>query len=213
MHETIYRVFEETNMPKQTQLSLRQQKFVTQYLKHGNATKAALDAGYSKATAEKNAALWTGKNREKCRSKAIWNAIQKARDEIALEHGIQKGMIYKQFKRMIDFDIRNLFDENGYLKPLHKIDEDTAACISAFDVTSRQIGDAENPVIEKITKIKVVDRIAALDSLCKIKGLFKENHTIELSMEKLDSFFAALPESVAEKIKRAVRDRFSRKRS
>ncbi|MBF0588676.1 MAG: terminase small subunit [Magnetococcales bacterium] len=64
-------------------------------------------------------------------------------------------------------DIRKLFDADGRLLPLHKMDEDTTAAIQSMDVA---IGDDGCQVL----KVKFWPKGQALEQLGKVHGLFTE---------------------------------------
>lgn len=60
-------------------------------------------------------------------------------------------------------DVRRLFNPDGSLKPVHELDDATAAAIAVIEV------DASG-----VCKIKVWDKNSAHKCLCKHLGLFRE---------------------------------------
>jgi phage terminase small subunit len=77
------------------------------------------------------------------------------------------------------FDPSKLFDEEGNLIPVHKLDDDTAAAISSIEVSevvSGQLGtkDALRVVLTLVRKIRLVDKKGALDSMARHLGMFKD---------------------------------------
>ena len=67
-------------------------------------------------------------------------------------------------------DIRNLFTPDGDLKPIHELDDDTAACIASIDVEYRSGGQDEEgnklpPV--KVVKVRRHDAMAATKMLAQ----------------------------------------------
>jgi phage terminase small subunit len=201
-------------MPKQSQLSPKQKKFFNRYIKHGNAERAAIEAGYSLSTARKNAALWTGKNRKKSRSKLLWDAIKAYRDELEVEHDITKENVIKKYKQLINCDVRNFFSPDGTLKQIHELDEDTAYAVEDFNVSTknRPSDNESGKVTETVTKIRLVNKKAALDSLCKIMGMFVEPRSVGFTTETLDAIFKALPEDYAKEVHRALGELVPKKR-
>ena len=79
---------------------------------------------------------------------------------------------------MAFLDIRKAFDENGILKPIHELDDDTAAAISGLEVdkkVSKMTDENGEPMVEShLHKIKLSDKKGALDSLAKTLGLFTD---------------------------------------
>jgi phage terminase small subunit len=73
--------------------------------------------------------------------------------------------VKEQLARVAFGDIRNLFDANGDLRPIHELDDDTAACISAIDVEYRSQGPDMPPV--KVVKVRRHDAMAAVKILAQ----------------------------------------------
>ena len=67
---------------------------------------------------------------------------------------------------------RKVLEEDGTLKPLSAIDDDTAAALAGLDVTETKG--------KGVTKaIKISDKRGALETLCKILGYFApEKHLV-----------------------------------
>lgn len=63
-------------------LSVNEQKFVDEYLIDGNATQAAIRAGYASSTAHAKASSWVGKSRNDCpvNKRHLWDAVKTARE-------------------------------------------------------------------------------------------------------------------------------------
>jgi phage terminase small subunit len=80
----------------------------------------------------------------------------------------------KEMVRLGTSDIRRLFDGNGALRPLHDLDDDTAAAIASVEVITKRlpgIGD-DPPEIEYVHKIKMWDKNSALEKIGKHLGMF-----------------------------------------
>ena len=75
----------------------------------------------------------------------------------------------KEYGKISFFDPRKLYDDEGNLLPVHKLEADVAAAIGGVDVICRKIGDIE---IEITKKVKFIDKKGALDSLAKHLGMF-----------------------------------------
>lgn len=99
---------------------------------------------------------------------------------------VSPGRIIHEYAKLAFFDIRNVFDQNGNLRPVHQMDDATAAGIAGLeisvdDVTRKQdiynedsddIGRVdETKTITRTAKLKLIDKTKALDSLAKIMGM------------------------------------------
>ncbi|MBN9520201.1 terminase small subunit [bacterium] len=92
-------------------------------------------------------------------------------------HEVTIERVKQEYARLAFLDIRKAFDENGNLKLVHELDDDTAAAIAGLDVEELWEGrgeDREN--IGRLRKIKLSDKRGALDSLATHLGMFVERH-------------------------------------
>lgn len=140
----------------------KQQRFIQEYALNPNATEAAIKAGYS----EKTASEMGYENLNKPQIKA---AIKELLDKDLTKVGMTRERVMQEYARLGTFDVRKLYDAEGKMIPIHKLDDDTAAAIGGVDI-------AYNGEKTVTTKIKVSDKKAALDSVAKIHGMFVEKH-------------------------------------
>jgi hypothetical protein len=91
----------------------------------------------------------------------------------------EKEQILHQLRAIGNFDIRCLFDKYGNLKSVDEWPDDAAVAVSGIDVTE---GDDVST-----KKIKLIDRIKALEMSGKAMSMFQEkiHHTGELTLEQL----------------------------
>ena len=76
--------------------------------------------------------------------------------------------VLREVSRLAFFDIRKIFNEDGTLKKIWELDDDTAAGIAGIEAID--IGGEGQLMISK--KFKVADKNAALEKLCKHLGLY-----------------------------------------
>lgn len=139
-------------------LNDKQQKFVREYLIDYNAKQAAIRSGYSAKTAEvQGSRLLSNAN--------VQHEIRKLKEKDAAKSEITRERIIAEYAKMAFGDVRKIFDEDGSVKPITDLDDETAAMLTGFDVEKKGLLGAE---VTK--KIKLSDRRAALDSLCKVLG-------------------------------------------
>lgn len=71
-------------------------------------------------------------------------------------------------------DIRDAFDDNGRLLPILEMPESVARAMAGIEVSDLNVdGDGKGPV-GTLHKIKILDKIKALDSIGKHLGMFVE---------------------------------------
>lgn len=136
----------------------RREVFAAEYARTGDRTAAAEAAGYSPTGDAAGAHLQDPIVRQKV------TELNKAKMEAA---GITAQRVMQELGRIAFLDMRKLFDAEGNLKPVHQLDDDTAAAVASIDSEVRWEGrgDAATPVTVK--KVRTVDKMASLNLLAK----------------------------------------------
>ena len=134
-------------------LSPKQACFVEEYLVDLNATQAAIRAGYSPKTAFSIGA----ENLKKPQIQAALDAAAKAR---TARTEITQDRVLKELGRLAFLDIRKAFDDDGNLKPIKEVDDETAAAIAGLEVASIT---SDEVTIGTLKKIKLSDKKGALE--------------------------------------------------
>lgn len=142
-------------------LTPKQAAFVTEYVIDLNATQAAIRAGYS----EDSAQMIGSENLSK---PIIAKYIKDHLNAKAKRAMITADMVMREYARIAFADVRKTVDAEGSPIPISELDDDTAASIQCFDVVS--VGNAV--VGEgKVLKVRMNDKIRALDMLAKHLGI------------------------------------------
>lgn len=159
----------------------KQAKFVAEYLISGNATQAALAAGYSPKTAHVI-------GQENLKKPVIASLLQVKNTEIAARQDerlaameLTKERVQREIARIAFFDARKMFDKDGNPLAITELDDDTAACIVGLDVLEEWEGVGENRVlVGHVKKYKIANKNVALDQASKILGMYeKDNEQIK----------------------------------
>lgn len=154
-------------------MTVKQAAFVHEYLIDGNATEAAIRAGYSKKTARQQASrLLTIVD--------IKAAIAEHRGERAQRTQITADRVLLEITRLGLSDPRKLFDDSGQLKPVHEWDDNTAATIASVEVVRRKNEDGS---YDDLHKVKVWDKNSALEKLAKILGMYQDAMQVDGKLE------------------------------
>ena len=149
----------------------RRDVFVQTYIANGNnATQAAITAGYSAKTAYSQGQRLL-KNDEI--SKQLANAAQR----VAEICGLTAERTIREVARICTFDIRRLYREDGTLKHITEMDDDTRAAIASVEVHESVV---DGIVVGQTTKIKPWDKNRALEMAMKHLGLFERTRAQQL---------------------------------
>lgn len=142
--------------------------FITSYLSNGkNATQAAKDAGFSPRTAHVSG----------CRLlklPKVQAAIAEKHEEIKERMGLSLDRTLQEIARIAYGDPRKLYDERGNLKPIHELDDDTAAMVAGMEVDTVTVGEG---VSTRTSKIKQHDKKGALDMAMRFHGAYDKDNS------------------------------------
>jgi len=155
----------------------KQAKFVAEYLISGNATQAALAAGYSPKTAYKIGA-------ENLRKPQIASLLEVKQSEIAARQDerlaameLTQARVQREIARIAFFDARKMFAQDGTPLAITELDDDTASCIVGLDVLEEWQGTGENRVlVGHVKKYKIANKNVALDQASKILGMYEKDN-------------------------------------
>lgn len=139
----------------------RRADFVEAFLTNGgNATAAAITAGYSPRTARFQASvLLTEPN--------VCSLIDHRRRELLAASRLTTEELAKDLARTIRFDPRKLYRDDGTLRPIHELDDDTALCLTGIEITT----DGKTLVTTK--KLKWESKTTARDQAMRMLGMFE----------------------------------------
>lgn len=174
-------------MSKEKKLSAKEQAFVDEYLIDMNATQAAIRAGYAKSTADKQASLWIGKNRDACpkNKRHIWDAVNQAKQERSERTKVDADWLLKRLADEADADVADLYDEGGALKPIQQWPEVwRKGLVAGVDVKQEfEFVNGEKVPDGVTVKVRLSDRIKRLELIGKHIDVqaFNEKVTVESS--------------------------------
>jgi len=138
------------------------ESFARQYvINHLNGQQAAIAAGFAPKSARITAAKLLAKANVQERIASLLAAQIKKLD-VTVERTLC------ELARCAYLDPRTLFRADGSLKRIIELDDDTAACIAAVEMGGR--GG------KRVERVKMTDKLRALDMLCKYLKMFSEDH-------------------------------------
>jgi phage terminase small subunit len=150
-----------------SELSERMALFIAEYQKDFNASRAAKAAGYK----------WPDKMGSRLlKVPAIKAALGASVAQKLEKIDISVERTLNEVGRIAFFDPACLFENDGSLKRLADIDPDSRAAIAGVEVTEIFDGAAgeQKHVIGLLKKVKLSDRLSALDKLMRYHALYKD---------------------------------------
>jgi len=146
---------------------MKQERFVQEYLGNakGNATQAALNAGYSEKTAqEQSSRLLT--------NEAVELAINERQQALREKASITQKRIVEELARIAFLDPRKFFDDDGKLIDIASLDEDTARALGGLGYQIKyECGTGKEDAGSLTFKSKANCKIKALKFLSELLGL------------------------------------------
>jgi hypothetical protein len=132
-------------------LTPKQALFCHEYFKDFNATKAALRAGYSEATALNGHLMTLPK---------IKFHLQQRGAEAAERAQVTHQMVLAELKKVAFAGMGDFFDDNGNLLPMHKVKAEARSAVLNYTVTEAKDGTTT-------IKIRMNNKLSALDKIAK----------------------------------------------
>ena len=166
-------------------LTPKQEAFCREYLIDLNGTQAAIRAGYSKRTANEQAAQLLAKLN-------IQEYLKTLMDERAEKTKIDAEWVIKRLAQDATADVADLYDENGHLRPVK--DWPMAwrtGLVAGIDTAMERNGVDEDgkPQFVEVRKVRLADRTKLLELIGKHVdvGAFKERveHSGKVGLEQL----------------------------
>jgi len=151
---------------QKSDLTPKMERFCYEYLACGfNATKAALNAGYSKKTASSIGA-------ENLRKPQIKARIQEMKDNLAETAGISALMIVQEHKKIIEASQGKIRESWMKLKDFEELSDDVKACIQEVTTkeVKKQVKKGQSPETEVYVRIKMYDKQKSMDAISAMCG-------------------------------------------
>jgi hypothetical protein len=92
--------------------------------------------------------------------------IREGREDMIKRLGLQEEAILAEYQKVAFFNIKDMYNEDNTLKQVKDFDNDSAAAIGGIEVLEQFSGVGEQRIkIGETTKLKLIDKIKALDSI------------------------------------------------
>lgn len=168
-------------------LSVKDIKFAEGILQGKSVVDAAMEAGFAKSTAYKQAHLWIGKTRKDSEKPELFDYVQDKRKKLEDEFTVSRNQVLRGMLRIADADIRLLYDKDGNLLPPHLLPDEIVGAIVGIEVQEIYGGTGKDKkAIGQVKKYKLAaDRNGAWGSIAKLLG-YNEAEKVEITGSFLD---------------------------
>jgi len=150
-------------------LSGKQKRFCDEYLIDLNATQAYVRAGYKSKRPHVHAAQLVANS-------SIQAYIAKRMEDAQKRNEISLDEVVKEIAKIARFDIRHLYDDEGFMLQPYELSEAAAKVVSGFKSRRETIGSGENKEVNFIDEYKTYDKTKALDMLMKYFGGYEKDN-------------------------------------
>lgn len=157
-------------------LTPRQERFCEEYVVDLNGMQAAIRAGYAVNSANEQASrLLTNAN--------IRDYIEELQTGRRRVREIRADRILDTLETIAYGDVSAFFGEDGELLPRSEWPEGAHLLVAGIEFKTVQLGEG---AVEHIAKIKLVDRLKALNMLAQHKALLVSRVEISMSDDMMD---------------------------
>lgn len=142
-------------------------RFADKYFETLNGSLSAEYAGFSKNAARQQA--WELLQRDD-----VTEYLTQLKAEYAEKSGISKQRVLDEYRKIAFSDVRNILTVDGGLRSIDDLDDDTAGAIAGIESFDEFTRDGEKLGTNR--KIKLHDKLRALEALSKHLGLFEKDN-------------------------------------
>jgi phage terminase small subunit len=151
---------------------LRKKLFVEAFIANGgNATEAAIQAGYSAKSAGQQASRLL-------KDANVSQLVAQRQEKLVEKFELTTEAVLRNLAQAIYFDPRRLYRDDGSLKDVTELDDDTAMALAGLEVMEEKgTGDERGKVIGYTKKFKWLDKNTAREQAMKHLGQYREDNT------------------------------------
>lgn len=151
--------------------TVKYELFASHFVATMRPADAAIAAGYSKRTAPAAASRLL-------KMPTVQARIAELQKEVLARNALTADDVIKQLAAIIRFDFRKLFDENGNIKDISELDDDTASALSSIEIETDTEG---KKVIGLTKKVKIFDKNAAITNGLKYFKLIGDDKGVNIN--------------------------------
>lgn len=152
-------------------LTVKQERFCLEYVANGgNASEAyrtAYDTSASASTIGPKSCNMLKQDKIRAR---VDQLLGEEEARIKRKYQLDQDRVIKEYVRLAFADTRKIFNEDGSIKNITDIDDDTAAAIGGVEIFEGPIDG------QRRTKLKMLDKRQPLQDIAKMLGMFREDN-------------------------------------
>src|SRR6516164_1001817 len=154
-------------------LSPKQTRFAQEYLIDLNGKRAAIRAGYASRSAEVQASRML-------RNAKVHKALEAAMQARSRRTEVSSDQVLEELAKIAFANFRDYWPKEGETLDLHRLDRDRTAAVEELTVVETVRGG----VLNRRTRLKMHDKLAALTNLARHLGMFSDRRVVEGSIER-----------------------------
>lgn len=151
------------------QINDQQMKFCKEYMKDFNGTQAAIRAGYSKKTANEQAAQLLAKV-------SVQKYLETLKQKAAYKNEELTERIKNELIKLGFSNIQDFIEEDNEIKDLTTIPANHAACVESIKKTVTKFGDEKTGGTKTSIQFKLHSKLDALEKLARYVGLYEADN-------------------------------------
>lgn len=170
------------------ELNKKQKMFAREYIVDLNGTQAAIRAGYSEKTAY-------SQGQRLLKKAEIKAEIQRHMEKRSKRLEITQDRVLEEIAKIAFVNPKAFFDSDGRLKKIDDIDDNAMAAVTgSIDILEEYEGYGDDRELVGYTKkIKLADKVKALELLCRHLGVFNEKQDKGLGELKVNVVYGKPP--------------------
>jgi phage terminase small subunit len=146
-------------------------QFVEEYIANGRNGKQAYKKFHPNVT-DRTAEVTASRLLRKVEVSAY---LDQREQELRVKYRLTTDDVIKSMSQSLHFDPRKLFDENGRLKKITELDDDTMAALAGLEVTEIIGGGEDGKPTICTRKVKWLDKNTVREQVMKHLGMFAKN--------------------------------------
>jgi phage terminase small subunit len=147
-------------------LKPKQVRFAEEYIIDYNGSQAAIRTGYSKNSAKEQASFLLTKPN-------IQRYIADLQEEVRQRNNITVDELVGMMSKMMRLDLADLYHEDGTLKNIHEMSQETRMCIQSIDMVNNS---GEKDPAKRFARVKLVDRMQVSEKLMRHLGGYEADN-------------------------------------
>lgn len=170
-------------MSRGNELTQKQESFCLEYFKTGNATQAAITAGYSSKTAASIASVNLLRPGVKARLQELHQTVQDA----TIADVRERKQILTEIARGNLMDYQEVGADGGYLN----IDKEAPNSRAISEITSRTEYDNNGSNAAVVTRVRLHNPVQAIQELNKMEKIYSEAPQINVDNRSIEIIVAS----------------------